>query len=53
MNDVKYPEIEVELIGTDGNAFALIGRVTKALRRHGVDEVEIDAMRDDCDACWT
>lgn len=48
MNNVKFPEIEVELVGTDGNAFALMGRVAKALRRHGVDEDEIDAMRDEC-----
>lgn len=28
-----YP-VEVELIGTDGNAFALIGRTERAIRRH-------------------
>ena len=31
--DVKYPEIDVQLTGGDGNAFAIIGAVTKALRR--------------------
>lgn len=30
--DVKYPEIDVQLTGGDGNAFAIIGAVTKALR---------------------
>lgn len=30
---VKYPEIEVQLSGIDGNAFAIIGAVSKALRR--------------------
>jgi hypothetical protein len=29
-----YPELEVELTGTDGNAFALIGRVTRAIAAH-------------------
>jgi hypothetical protein len=36
MSDVKYPEIEVELIGTDGNAFAILGKVQEALKRGGV-----------------
>lgn len=26
---VKYPEIEVELTGTDGNAFAILAKVKK------------------------
>jgi hypothetical protein len=39
---VKYPEIEVELSGRDGNAFAIMAAVRQALRRNGVakDEVE-------------
>jgi len=28
----KYPLIKVKLTGEDGNAFAILGRVTKALR---------------------
>jgi hypothetical protein len=31
--EIKYPDIEVQLSGTDGNAFSVIGRVSKALRR--------------------
>jgi hypothetical protein len=39
--ECKHPEIEVELIGNDGNAFAVMGAVSKALRRGGYsDEVE-------------
>ena len=38
----KYPEIEVELIGQDGNAFAIMGAVQKALRKGGVSKDEID-----------
>ena len=28
----KYPNIRVQMVGRDGNAFSIIGRVTKALR---------------------
>jgi hypothetical protein len=31
--DVKFPEVDVQLTGQDGNAFAIIGAVQKALRR--------------------
>jgi len=29
---IKYPNIKVRLSGEDGNAFAILGRVSKALR---------------------
>ena len=32
----------VQLIGQDGNAFAIMGRVKKALRRSGADKEYID-----------
>lgn len=38
----KYDNIEVELTGEDGNAFAIMGRVSSALRRNGVSKSEID-----------
>lgn len=31
MTTIKYPDIEVELTGSDGNAFAVIGKVKRAL----------------------
>lgn len=37
---VKYPEIEVQLVGGDANAFAILGAVTKALRNAGVEKSE-------------
>ena len=37
-----HPEITVQLTGTDGNAFAVIGTVTRALRRAGVSKEERD-----------
>jgi hypothetical protein len=39
--ETKYPEIEVQLTGNDGNAFAVMGVVSKALRRAGVSKDEI------------
>ena len=44
---VKYPEIEVQLVGEDGNAFAIMGRVTKAMKRAGISKEEIDNYRKD------
>lgn len=50
----KYPAVEVQLTGTDGNAFAILGTVQKALRRHGVSQEVIsefvaEATADDYD----
>jgi len=36
----KY-DIEVQLTGTDGNAFMLLGVMRKALRKHGVGKEEL------------
>lgn len=44
---VAYPDVHVQLSGTDGNAFAVIGAVTKALRAAGVQAHHIDACRAD------
>jgi len=38
----KYPDIEVELIGQDGNAFYILGAVQNAMRKAGVLDTEID-----------
>lgn len=40
--NVKYPDVEVQLVGQDGNAYAIMGAVSSALRRHGVEKEEID-----------
>ena len=42
--EALYPDVTVELVGTDGNAFAVLGAVTKALRRAGVSVAERDAF---------
>lgn len=36
----KYPNIKVKLVGEDGNAFFILGRVLSAMRRGGVPEAE-------------
>ena len=38
----KYEEIEVQLTGNDGNAFAIMAAVTKALAKAGVSREEIE-----------
>ena len=40
----KYPDIAVQLTGTDGNAFAVLGTVLAALRRAGIPQAERDAF---------
>jgi hypothetical protein len=40
----KYPGITVPLTGTDGNAFAVLGKVSRALRQAGVSQAERDAF---------
>lgn len=36
--ECKHPEIEVQLTGEDGNAFFILGKVKKALKRAGHNE---------------
>jgi hypothetical protein len=37
----KYPEINIQLVGQDGNAYSILGRCTDALKRNGLrDQVE-------------
>jgi len=40
----KFPDVKVKLVGEDGNAFAIMARVSKALRREGVRQSDIDAF---------
>lgn len=41
MSTIKYEHINVQLTGNDGNAFAIMGAVSKALRDEGVSKDEI------------
>lgn len=42
---IRYPNITVQLTGNDGNAFAVMGAVSGALRRAGVVQSEIATFR--------
>ena len=46
----KYAHVIVRLIEEDGNAFAILGRVSKALRRGGVSESIVEAFREEATA---
>jgi hypothetical protein len=51
----KYPHIEVQLTGNDGNAFAIMGAVRRALVENKIEKEEIekymaDSMAGDYDA---
>ena len=39
---VIYPEVQVQLSGNDGNAFAILGNWQKAARRAGLTKDQID-----------
>ena len=58
MSKPKYPNITVQLLGRDGNAFAILGRVQKAMRRGGVPQEDIkkfmeEATKSDYDRLLT
>ena len=40
----KYPNITVEMVGQDGNAFAILGRCKQAARDAGLEKAEIGAF---------
>ena len=37
---VRHPEVKVKLVGKDGNAFSILGRIQSALRKAGVSAEE-------------
>jgi hypothetical protein len=60
--EIRYPDCVVELVGSDGNAFAIMGNVTRELKKHLrdrstnpvemkkiVDEFRTEAMSGDYD----
>jgi hypothetical protein len=48
-NEVICPEVEpIAMIGEDGNAFACMGRVIKAMRKANVSTEIKDAFRAEC-----
>jgi len=53
MEGPRFPDVEVQLVGNDGNAFSILGTVSRALRRAGhgdvVDEFVAEATTGDYD----
>lgn len=47
MPEVKYPNVKVKLVGHDGNAFAILGRVQSAMRKAGLTPVQIKEFVDE------
>lgn len=45
--NVRYPELEVQLTGENGNAMAVISAVCRALRRGGVPATEVTAFTEE------
>ena len=43
----KYPQVKVQLTGEDGNAFFIMGRVTKAMRRAGLTPEQIKGYQNE------
>ena len=43
-DDVKYPEIHIQLVGLDGNAFFILGRCLQAMRKAGLSQEERDSF---------
>lgn len=42
MTEPKYPNIVVQLVGEDGNAFAILGKVKEAMQCAGISKEERD-----------
>jgi len=48
--EVRYPGVEVRLSGTDSNAYAVLGRVSQALREAGAATVDQEAFLEEATA---
>ncbi len=53
MTTTKYPDISIPLVGEDGNAFSILGRVSRVMKRNGIhdqwDEFHTEATSGDYD----
>jgi hypothetical protein len=43
----KYPNVHVQLVGQDGNAFVILGLCQRAAKKAGLPEGEIEAFMDE------
>jgi hypothetical protein len=45
MSAPRYPDVQVKLIGHDGNAFAIMATVINAMKSHRLPKSEVEAFR--------
>lgn len=45
--DVKFPNVTVQLLGQDSNAFMIMGLVQRAMRKEGVPAADIKAYMEE------
>jgi hypothetical protein len=48
MSTVKFPNVKVNLIGQDSNAFAIMASCTRAARKEKIDPLEIKLFQEEC-----
>lgn len=44
----KFPQVKVKLVGEDGNAFAIMGRVKRAMARAGISAEDQKTYQEEC-----
>ncbi len=45
--EIRFPDVKVQLVGEDGNAFFILGRVRTALKGGGATETEVKEFMDE------
>jgi hypothetical protein len=48
---IKHPDVVVQLTGRDGNAFSIMGHVSRALRRAGKDPDVVEEFMEEATRC--
>ena len=48
--ETRYPDIEVELVGQNGNAYAILGAVRRSLKTNGVSDDEVEEFTNEAKA---
>jgi len=43
--ETKYPDINIPMVGEDGNAFSILGRIRRIMRRANLPDSEWEAFR--------
>ena len=46
----RFPEVKVQLVGEDGNALFILGKVRAALQKAGVSKVDIEEYTEEATA---